>query len=324
MTVTLLSRLGFTGDLVRLFKYLGIVVEERITPRNEKFTSPSSQWFVDIADRYTPPLSPDEAEEFRSNPRKLSARIVRGAMSVVFLSYLLNNILDRSEDLEPCERAAASYLSLVLFHGCFDYCYLKYDRHLEYHDYPESPVGYYWRRFMDGIDRVAALLAVERSDVLNTLLSSPLRLIESRSRLLEAGSSPKRMMERDLEKCRLLLRLYDMDRDLGLELLFLSQVLAEFMDAQEIEGSIMSVSYGELGLEGVFSVIFRSMSVLRELFLSSPEVFSPRHRGLVEALLEPTDPVGVFTSARRFLELGPSIFREDVADIIRGELERWS
>ena len=86
----------------------------------------------------------------------------------------------------------------------------------------------------------------------------------------------------------------------------------------------MSVSYGELGLEGVFSVIFRSMSVLRELFSSSPEVFSPRHRGLVEALLEPTDPVGVFTSARRLLELGPSIFREAVSDIIRRERERWS
>lgn len=33
-----------------------------------------------------------------------------------------------------------------LLHAALDYNYLKYDRHFEYHEYKQSPVGFHWQR----------------------------------------------------------------------------------------------------------------------------------------------------------------------------------
>ncbi len=240
MPVTVLEKLGVSNDIVGFFKLRGLVVPERFRRRSDYLRSPSSEWFVGIADAYAPPLSSEEDELFRRSVRALSWKIVSGAVSLVEFSFFMKRAFDRVDSLEDSpERVAALYAILHLLHACLDYCYLKYDRHLEYHDYLESPVGYWFGE----LRRYSSVLGVGEKE----LLRGARRVLESTEELVLAGVDVGRLYSVRVEKELLVSRLLErLGGDAGRFLRVLDSV-EELMDVQEIEGRVVSVRYEFLG-----------------------------------------------------------------------------
>ncbi len=65
------------------------------------------------------------------------------------MAGILYEYAERTSNLTHVEATAALLVITRIFHASLDYNYYKYDRHLEYYDYPVSPVGYYWKQLKD-------------------------------------------------------------------------------------------------------------------------------------------------------------------------------
>lgn len=145
---TVLEKCGINAALIKLFKAKGLSVRTKITPFSNFMRSPSENWFSSITDRFTPPLEPSEKKVMIADSYILSHKVVEGATLLSELSGVLHEALSICEKALSGEEAIAALLSINhIFISCLHLNYLKFDRHLEYHDYSESPVGHYWQKF---------------------------------------------------------------------------------------------------------------------------------------------------------------------------------
>lgn len=162
--MTILEKLGFSQELVDLFKLKGVFVPRKVVPAKNPLKSPSEEWFASIADNFTPPLDDVEREIFIASPHILGQKIVSGAKLLFELSEVLYQSLERLEAsaLSDEETVAALFSILRIFHGCLDHNYLKYDRQLEYYEYPEGPVGHFWTKV-----KQLCSIAAEKAEVPN-------------------------------------------------------------------------------------------------------------------------------------------------------------
>jgi hypothetical protein len=144
---TVLEKCGITARIIQCLKIKGLVVPEQIKPVEKPLRSPSEEWFYSIADRFTPPLSQAEKEVYMKSPHLLCLKILDSVNLLFEVSNILYDALEAVKQKLKGEEAVAAILAILkVFHGCLDHNYLKYDRHLEYHEYEESPVGYYWKK----------------------------------------------------------------------------------------------------------------------------------------------------------------------------------
>lgn len=145
---TVLEKCKISAEIIKSLKREGLVVPKKIQPVKKPLRSPSEEWFYSIADRFTPPLTLAEKEVFINFPLLFSLQILDAANFFFEVSSILYEALEKVEtELKKDEEKLAAILAILrIFHGSLDYNYLKYDRHLEYHQYKESPVGYHWQR----------------------------------------------------------------------------------------------------------------------------------------------------------------------------------
>lgn len=146
--LTVLEKCGINAALIKFFKAKGLSVKKRITPFPSFMRSPSEEWFSSITDRFTPPLEPSEKKAMIANPYIFSHKVAEGATLLSEISGVLHEALSICKKKLSGGEAIAALLSINhIFISCLHLNYLKFDRHLEYHDYPESPVGHYWQKF---------------------------------------------------------------------------------------------------------------------------------------------------------------------------------
>ncbi|MFQ6119047.1 MAG: hypothetical protein ACE5KE_04060 [Methanosarcinales archaeon] len=148
---TVLEKCGVTEEIIKFLKRKGLIVPEKIESVENPLRSPSEDWFFSIADRFTPPLSKAENEVFKKVPYLLSLQILKSIDLEIDVSAVLYDALERVKtEIEKAEEKVAAILAILrIFHGCLDYNVLKYDRHLEYHEYEESPVGHIFKRLKE-------------------------------------------------------------------------------------------------------------------------------------------------------------------------------
>lgn len=185
---TVLSSCGVSEKTINSFKERGFIVPEKIEPVEEPLRSPSEEWFYLIADRFTPPLSKTEREVYKDFPHAFCRKIVE---AIDFLSEIGNTLINTLEEAKKergrgqfgdKEAVAAVFSILKIFHGSLDNNYLKYDRHLEYHEHERSPVGYHWQRFKNLCREAAENTGAENIDrwvteKVQSLMSGPRRNI---------------------------------------------------------------------------------------------------------------------------------------------------
>lgn len=145
-----LEQCGISESLIRRSRRRGLFVPKTHERIPESFmTSPSDDWVVEWADRFTPPLSTEEIHRYTEAPNRFYEDAVRSAKFMRKMSGVLLHALDKCEKLRP-ERALAAYLAVLrIYYAMFDFQIYKYDRHLEFHEYEESPVGYFWKQLKD-------------------------------------------------------------------------------------------------------------------------------------------------------------------------------
>lgn len=145
---SVLQKCGIPDEIIHSLKKIGLIVPEKIVSVKEPLRSPSEEWFYQIADRFTPPLDKAEIVVFRKHPYLLTLDILKGVDILFTVSSTLYDALEKVKTNLKDEESVAAILSVLrVFHGCLDNNYLKYDRHLEYHEYEISPVGYYWNLY---------------------------------------------------------------------------------------------------------------------------------------------------------------------------------
>jgi CRISPR/Cas system CSM-associated protein Csm2 small subunit len=155
-SLTVLEKCGISRELMKFLKKKGLLIPAEIKPFEKHFRSRSEEWFYSIADRFTPPLSNAEIEVYKMAPHLLALKIQRSVELLMDISIVLQDAMDKVNLLaDEKERLAAVLAILRIFHSCLDYNHLKHDRHLEYHEYEESPVGYYWSEFRKLVEKAA-------------------------------------------------------------------------------------------------------------------------------------------------------------------------
>lgn len=143
---TLLQKCGITNEIVNNLKKRGLFIPRRMRKSPRIMKSPSEEWFYYAADQFTPPLTKKELKEYIDKPEKFSQDFIKSLKFFTEVSGILYHAVKRLEDLNDVEIASATLAILHIFQSAMDYLYYKYDRHLEYHEYKDSPVGYYWIR----------------------------------------------------------------------------------------------------------------------------------------------------------------------------------
>lgn len=187
---------------MRFFKKKGLVIPAEIKPFEEHFRSPSEEWFYSIADRFTPPLSKAEAEVFKMAPHLLSLEIQRSVELLMDVAIILHDALNKVDQLDKNEEKLAAILSILrIFHSCLDYNHLKHDRHLEYHEYKDSPVGYYWWKFRELVEKAAKKSGVSHPErwanqKLLEIISVPRRLRITSEYLIVTSEMYKKLKEK--------------------------------------------------------------------------------------------------------------------------------
>lgn len=142
-----LEKLGISDEVITFLKIKGLIVPHKITPVKNPLKSRSEEWFLSIADCYTPALEDVERNIFYENPHLLVLKIYDVVNLLYDVSIILNKALDIINIIDNDEEKLVATLTILwIFHGCLDNNYLKYDRHLEYLDYEISPVGYWWKK----------------------------------------------------------------------------------------------------------------------------------------------------------------------------------
>jgi hypothetical protein len=143
--MTIFEKCGVSNEMVKDIKLKGFFVPERHerlpkTLRSIGFPEIVYQW----ADSFTPPLTQEEKEYYIENPKGFYEDAVMKAKLFKEIAGLLLKALKNISYLTPVEAMAACLAILRIYYASFDYNFYKYDRHLEFHDYEESPVGYYY------------------------------------------------------------------------------------------------------------------------------------------------------------------------------------
>ncbi|MCW4010019.1 MAG: hypothetical protein NWF05_05310 [Candidatus Bathyarchaeota archaeon] len=96
------------------------------------------------ADSFTPPLTKLESSRYIDRPSAFYYDAIKSVLYLRQISKLLLKVLDNIESLGDLEAVAACLAILRVYYAAFDYELYKYDRHFEFYEYPESPVGYYY------------------------------------------------------------------------------------------------------------------------------------------------------------------------------------
>jgi len=145
-----LQKMGIVDKVVKDWKSKGLKITFPMNKNKKYFRSDDGPVFVESADKYAPHLSKKETELYIRNPIKFEEDFLR---NVTFYFNFHTFLFDKSGQIERLskseERLAASLALMYLFQSAMDHHYYHFDRYLVYQDYPETPVGYWWKKLKD-------------------------------------------------------------------------------------------------------------------------------------------------------------------------------
>lgn len=174
-----------------------------------------------------------------------------------------------------------------------DHHYYHFDRYLAYEEYPETPVGYWWKKLQD------FYLKVFKIKVSKTQPITFLQLLAQDSKIL------------DICKKNLSREEYD-------ELLKVLQVVKMFEEVQEKEIKIISgyPAKEDLLLKSGFGI----WNKICELIKQSPEVIQKKCQAEINELVEGHP---ILSTRMLLLPQSLSCFQRDILSHFESEINRW-
>lgn len=302
---TVLEKYGITNKTVRYLLARGLFVPKKVRPVKNPIRSPSEEWFYQAADRFTPPLSVQEKKLYIQHPDKFCKELLKGVKFLIRICELLYVTSDRTQRLSPDEAIASLLVIQRVFHAALDYNYLKYDRHLEYHDYKESPVGYQWQRL-----RKICVQAARNAKIENTEEFAYKKMLELISGK-DISRGAMKFMKENLH-----------DKQLLKKLTRLLRIFKQFLLTQEKEAKIF---YGGLPPKhrGVIETQVHYWNYLKFLIQKSPEFVKPPYKEKVRKWIDSKEVPEIIVAARALVQQDANPFILQVQVLYREELNRW-
>lgn len=312
---TVLEKCGITNKVINNLIQKGLFVPKKVKAVKKPIRSPSEKWFYQVADRFTPPLTKQEREFYIKNPNIFCKHLIRGVKFLAKACELLHDASGKARELSPKEAITALLVIQRIFHAVLDYNHLKYDRHLEYHDYEKSPVGYYWKKL-----KRLCLLAAKNAKISNPqefVNEKMLELISGYGIVIKPSKSKKiankayKFTVRNLK-----------NKQLTKELRSLVKIFRQFSLAQKKEGDIF---YGGLPPRniGVTEGGFRYWSHLKSLIENNPNLVKPKYRSRIDKWFKSEEMPQIIVAARRLIQFDADPFAHEIQSLYNEELKRW-
>lgn len=159
--MTVLTKCGLSNKIVQELKEQGLYVPGKQEPFRQAMKSPSEDWLVYSLDEFTPPLTEEERVRYIEQPEVFCQDLLENLGLFSYVCSILYDALPCIKNLPPPE-AVASYLAVIrIFQAAMDYHYYKYDRHIEFHEYEASPVGFHWNRLLHSCLKAAQRAGID-------------------------------------------------------------------------------------------------------------------------------------------------------------------
>lgn len=142
---TILEKIGVSGRKVKKWKSAGLKISYPMRARSH-FLKSADGFFIYAADKFFPPLSVREIKEYTKSPEKFQQDFLRNLRFYTRFYEFLHSLIKKTENLEIKEKTAALLSLSYLFQSAMDNHYYHFDRYLAYENYPQTPVGHWWKK----------------------------------------------------------------------------------------------------------------------------------------------------------------------------------
>lgn len=162
--MTVLEKCGLSQRVTDRLKRRGLVITGNTKPFPNFLKSPGDDWVVYTMDSFTPALSDAERQMYVESPEQFCEDLLSNLAIFGELCRELYEATQRFGTLSDEEAIAACFSGLLVFQSAMDSHYYKYDRHLEYHEHKESPVGFHWLRIKEFCKAAGRLAGMEDAE----------------------------------------------------------------------------------------------------------------------------------------------------------------
>lgn len=313
---TILGKCGITDKVIGRLIKKGLFVPKKVKPVKNPMRSSSEEWFYQVADRFAPPFTKKEREFYIKNPEKFCEHLLEGTKLLIRTCELLYDTSEKAKKLSSPKEAITALLVIQrIIHAVWDYNHMKYDRHLEYHDFEESPVGYYWKKL-----KKLCLLAAENAKVVNPEEFAKEKMLELISGYGIATTSVK--SKKIASEAFIFIVKNLKNKQLEKELRFLVKIIKQFSITQLEEGAIFYEGLPPRNL-GAIKGGFHYWSFLITLIKKNSDLIRPAYKNKIDKWLRTKDFPQIFLAAREFVQLDAAPFVQEVQDLYNIELKRW-
>ena len=314
--MTILEKCGITKRIINGLIKKGLFVPKKVRPVKKPIRSPSEEQFYRVADRFTPPFTKKEKEFYIKNPNIFCEHLIKNAKFFVKTGELLYDTSEKAQKSLPVKKAIAALLVIQrISHALLDYNYLKYDRHLEYHDYKESPVGYYWQKLKKLC--LLAALKTKKPNPKELATQKMLELISGYGIIIKSSKSKKRA-----QGAYKFLVSSLKNKRLTQELNSLVKIFRQFSLTQEKEVIITYYGLAPRNL-GMIEVGFHHFVYLKNLIETHPDLIRSGYKDKVKKWIKNVDFPLVIIGARDFVQVDAEPFIEEIQNLYKEELQRW-
>lgn len=143
---TVLEKIGISDRIVKKWRKQGLKISYPIKENPHYFKSADGEVYIENADKFVPLLTKKETKLYIKYPERFKKDFLKNARFFRRFCDLVYKIQERTKKLKRKERVAALLSFLYLFQRGMDYHYYHWDRYLVYEDYPQTPVGYWWKK----------------------------------------------------------------------------------------------------------------------------------------------------------------------------------
>ncbi len=146
MSDIVLQKIGITDKKVHDWLASGLKISYPMLKNKKYYVSEEGFAFVENGDKYVVPLSKKEIALYTESPISFQKDFLKSLELYVRFINWVHELRPKTDSLEPVERFTSLLLLLYLFQRGMDHHYYHFDRYLVYQNYPDTPVGFWWKK----------------------------------------------------------------------------------------------------------------------------------------------------------------------------------
>ena len=149
MSDTILQKIGITDMIVQSWLKEGLKISYPMLQNKKYYRSEDGFALVENGDKYVIFLSKKEKDLYTKHPEIFKKDFLNNIKFYIRFINWLHSLQPKTDFLDPEQKFTSLLLILYLFQRGMDYHYYHFDRYLVYQNYPDTPVGYWWKKLKE-------------------------------------------------------------------------------------------------------------------------------------------------------------------------------